>query len=345
MKYTASAPSNIAFIKYWGALDLERVVPHHPSISMTLEQCRSTTTVEFRPGDEGESVIELRSDDGVLSPAPPAFTTRISAHLERLRSAAGAEGSFRVATHNSFPAAAGIASSASGFAALTLSTAGALGLPLDADESSRWARRSGSGSATRSVLGGYVQWPAPDWTPELSLSGTGDDEASNRAVQLATAEHWPLANCIALVETGPKEVSSLQGHNLTTTSPHFRRRLELMAPRLERCRRAIEGRDLEALIEVVEEDAVDLHLIAMSSQPPIYYWQPGTLAVMARVRELRKQGLGAFFTMDAGANVHVLCPLDQGAKVSAELAEVPGVHSVIEDRVGDGPRSEAQHLF
>jgi diphosphomevalonate decarboxylase len=328
-KVAVSAPANIAFIKYWGATDLERAIPHHPSISMTLTECCSHTTVEYRP--EGEHAVFLLQEDGTRQAATGSFRDRATAHLDRMLQWAERQGSFHVETRNSFPAAAGLASSASGFAALTLGCAGALGVELSPRDSSILARRSGSGSASRSVFGGYVQWPAADST---------DTEDACYAEVLAPAEHWALADVIALVETGPKDVSSLDGHRRATTSPHFERRKALIPERLEHTRRAIRDRDFSTLGTVLEEDAIELHLIAMSSQPPIFYWKPGTLAVLEAVRGLRQDGCPAYATMDAGANVHVICEQAHSARVAAALKAVPGVQAVIEDRVGRGPTVE-----
>jgi diphosphomevalonate decarboxylase len=325
-RVTVTAPANIAFIKYWGAVDLERAIPHHPSISMTLTECCSRSTVEHRDG--GAHEIYLVQEDGTQEAATGSFHQRAADHLDRMLQWAGRSGSFRVETRNSFPASAGMASSASGFAALTLGAAAALGRELSGRESSILARRSGSGSASRSVFGGYVEWPA---------AGSGED---CYAEVLAPAEHWALADVVALVETGPKEVSSLDGHRRATTSPHFARRRELIPERLERTRRGIRERDLASLGEVIEEDAIELHLIAMSSRPAIFYWKPATLAVLEAVHQLRREGCLAYATMDAGANVHVICEVAQSASVAAALRAVPGVHAVIEDRVGPGPSVE-----
>jgi diphosphomevalonate decarboxylase len=255
-------------------------------------------------------------------------------HLDRIREWAGSDGRFRVATRNTFPSAAGLASSASGFAALTLAAAGALDKgETPAAELSRLARRSGSGSASRSVLGGYVEWPA------------GDNDKDSRAVQLANADHWDLRDVIAVVEIGPKAVSSRDGHRLALTSPYLTRRLELLPERLAKVRRAIAERNLELLGPVLEEEAVDLHLIAMSSRPPIFYWSPGTVAVLRTVRELRQEGLAAWATMDAGANIHVICDADSEEDVAERLESLPAVGFVIQDGVGSGPETDSEHLF
>lgn len=331
-KATVRAPSNIALIKYWGARDLERAVPRNPSISMTLERCVSRSTVEVLP-DATESEVLWRGVGGELVPAPPAFAERIRRHLDFLRRRFRVAGHFRVATENTFPPAAGIASSASGFAAVTLAVVAALGLELPVEELSELARLSGSGSAARSVLGGYVEWPA----------GPGRDQCHAR--QILPPEHWNLRDLVAVVDAGPKAVSSLDGHRRAPTSPHFRARQRQLPARLEEVRRALIERDFDRLATVVEAEAIDLHCIAMTSSPPIFYWQPGTLAVLEAVRALRAEGIPACSTIDAGANVHVLCPATEEAGVASRLEALPAVRSLIRDGVGRGPAVEAGHLI
>jgi diphosphomevalonate decarboxylase len=331
-KTTISAPANIAFIKYWGARDLDRALPLNASISMTLDRCVTQCTAEVIQGDQDE--IWLAEPHGGFTSPKPEFHRRIKQQLDRMRQWAGTEKRFRVATRNNFPGAAGLASSASGFAALTLATAGALGRSdTSTAELSRLARKSGSGSAARSVLGGYVEWPA------------AEDEKGSEAVQISDAEHWDLRDVIAVVEIGPKSVPSLEGHRRAVTSPYFSRRLELLPERLAKVRRAIAERDLEMLGPVIEEEAVDLHLVAMSSRPPIFYWAPGTVAVLRTVRELRQEGLAAWATMDAGANVHVICDADSEEDVAERLEGLAAVGFVIQDSVGSGPETDTEHLF
>jgi diphosphomevalonate decarboxylase len=330
-RVTVSAPANIAFVKYWGARDLERALPHHPSISMTLEVCRSVTTVEATR-DLMVDQVWLAGPDGRLETAEATFAARVRRHLDAIRARTGRRERFRVATRNTFPAAAGLASSASGFAALAAAVARALGLGADARELSILARLSGAGSAARSVLGGYVEWPAEP-----------GDEA--RAARLAPAAYWDLRCAIALLETGEKEVSSLEGHRRAPTSPHFARRLELVPGRLDAVRRAIRDRDLPALGPVLEREAIELHAIAMTSEPPIFYWRPATLEVLAAVRELRRGGVEAYSTMDAGANVHVISDAADADAVAERLSSLGSVRQVLRDGVGSGPRELSRHLL
>ncbi|HEY7213578.1 MAG TPA: diphosphomevalonate decarboxylase [Thermoanaerobaculia bacterium] len=335
-KATVSAPANIAFIKYWGAHDLERALPMNSSISMTLEECVTQCTVELLD-HSGTDEIWLAEPDGGFGTPEPEYAQRMRDQLNRVRKWADRKEAVRVATRNTFPTAGGLASSASGFAALTLAAADAFGKKASAKDLSILARRSGSGSACRSVFGGFVEWTAS--------KGNGDSDEDSYARQLADAEHWDLRNVIAVVEIGPKTVSSIEGHRRAFSSPYFEKRQELLPQRLEKVRRAIRERDLAALGPVIEEEAIDLHLIAMSSHPPIFYWSPGTLAVLRAVRELRQEGLAAWATMDAGANVHVLCDTDSEEDVAERLEDLPAVGFVIRDGVGPGPEEETEHLF
>jgi len=331
LKATHTAPANIAFIKYWGARNLEHAIPLNESISMTLSECVSLSTVAFYDGSDEPDRIDLVGEDGSLTIPSVAFRARALAHLDRVRRWAKRGGSFRVATRNSFPTGSGIASSASGFAALTLAATRSLGLSLTVDELSSLARMSGSGSAARSVMGGYVAW-----------SVDGD---LGHATSVAPASHWDLRDVIALVDPGEKAVSSLEGHRLAPTSPHYSARQRLLPARLEQVRRAIDRRDLDALGPILEEEAIELHLIAMSSKPPIFYWRPGTLGVLEAIRARRAQGLQAWATMDAGANVHVICPPSAERDVAAVLQSLNGVVGVLLDGVGEGPAVQAEHLF
>ncbi|MDE2850675.1 MAG: diphosphomevalonate decarboxylase [Acidobacteriota bacterium] len=328
---TAEAPSNIAFIKYWGARDLEGPVPFNRSLSMTLDACRSICSASPLADGRDDEIVWLEEpgpgrSDGATN-APPAFVERTRRHLDRLRewsrqTAAPYTGGFRIATGNTFPAAAGIASSASGFTALTLAVTAAMGFDLPPRTLSALSRSSGSGSAARSAYGGYVEWP------------DGDD---NSAVQILDEDAWRLCDVVAVVETGAKKVSSRDGHQLATSSPYFAPRLAALEERLERVRDALRQRDFEALGPAIEEEGIDLHLIAMSSRPPVYYWTPGTIEVLAAVRDLRVDGVAAYATMDAGANVHVICQPADESRVAERLTALGGVERVLRDRTGGPP--------
>jgi len=334
-KVTVRSPSNIAFIKYWGAKNLKKAIPANPSLSMTLRECFSRTTLEHFE-DEGGHEILWRGAGGGFEAAPPAFAQRVAQHLDILCRETACGGRFRVATENSFPAAAGMASSASGFSALAEGVLAALGREEGPARRSVLARLSGSGSASRSVMGGYVEWPA---------DGVAEDGSESYAFQVASADHWDLRNVIAVVETGAKETSSLDGHRRARTSPYWRTRQRRLPARLETVREAIRQRDFETLGPVIEAEAIDLHCLAMTSNPAIFYWQPATLTVLAAVRGLRQDDIAAWSTMDAGANVHVICEPHCEAAVAERLGALPEVERVIRDGVGPGPQVETEHLF
>ncbi len=331
-KATAVAAANIAFIKYWGMRDEELVLPVNPSISMTLDACKSRCTAELLPGG-AETEVLLRSTYGKLEPAPERFARGVEAHVERLAAWAGVSSPMRIAAHNNFPTGAGLASSAAGFTALTVAVVGALGKKAEPTELSVLARLSGSGSAARSVFGGYVEWPA------------GEHEDAGHGVQLAPPEYWDLCNVVAIVDPRPKSVSSREGHRLAPTSPYWERRQEELPARLDVVRRAIAVRDLELLGPVIEKDAVELHLVAMSSERPIFYWQAGTLAVLEAARRMRDEGLQVYATIDAGPNVHLICRPEDEPAVAARVRSLEHVDYVIRDRVGGPPAFDDRHLF
>ncbi|MBI2568890.1 MAG: diphosphomevalonate decarboxylase [Candidatus Schekmanbacteria bacterium] len=331
-KVTVRAPANIAFVKYWGARDLDKAIPYQQSISMTLSVCHSICTAEYDPLARTDEVWWLRDDAEPRKP-PEAFARGIVDQLDRLREFADLKGAFRVATKNSFPSGTGLASSASGFAALTMAATSAMGLDLQGWELSALARSSGAGSAARSVFGGYVEWPASD----------SDDRCFARVI--AGRDHWDLRDVIAVVEITEKRVSSREGHARAVSSPYFATRQELVFDRLAQVRAAIIGCSIAALGPVLEEEAIDLHVMALTSRPPIFYWKPATLSVLSAVRDLRDAGLAAYATLDAGANVHVICPPEDEPRVAEHLEAVPGVAYLIRDRVGNGPDTRARDLF
>ncbi len=314
---TAQAHPNIAFIKYWGNRDSVLRLPSNGSISMNLDGLTTRTTVSFQPSlpfDEltinGHEVIGKGLD-------------RVSSILDLVRRMAGIGMKAEVISESNFPSGAGIASSASAFAALALAATQAAGLGLSEAELSRLARR-GSGSASRSVPGGFVEWHA----------GNTDEESF--AESIASPDHWDLADCVAILSAGHKQTGSTEGHALAPTSPLQAARVADAPRRLDLCRQAILKRDFESLASIVELDSDMMHAVMMTSQPALFYWQPATLTVMQAVREWRSQGLPVFYTIDAGPNVHVLCPQAALGETEKNLRGLPGVTDVLVAGVG-GP--------
>lgn len=306
----AIAHPNIAFIKYWGDVNADLHIPANGSISMNLEELRTRTSVGFDSS--------LLQDELYLNQEPvhAEALERVSRFLERVRRIAGITFFARVESENNFPMAAGIASSASGFAALSLAASRAAGLTLDEAGLSRLAR-TGSGSACRSVPGGFVEWQA------------GREDADSYAHSIAPRGHWNLADCIALVDQDEKPVSSSLGHGLAHTSPLQDARVADTPRRLDRCREAILQRDFDGLAAVMEQDSNLMHAVMITSSPALLYWQPATISIMQAVQNWRKEGLQVGYTVDAGPNVHVLCPAEQEKEVHKRLGELKGVKNVL----------------
>jgi len=314
---TAVACANIAFIKYWGNRDNDLRLPSNGSISMNLEGLFTRTTVSFQPSlPFDELIINGREVTG-------KGLERVSAILDLVRATAGMKANAEVMSENNFPSGAGIASSAAAFAALALAASKAAGLDLSEAELSRLARR-GSGSAARSIPSGFVEWKM----------GTGDEDSF--AVSIAPPEHWDLADCVAIVSASHKKTSSTEGHALAGTSPLQKARVEDAPRRLDLCRNAILRRDFDALAEIIELDSDMMHAVMMTSNPPLMYWQAATVEIFHAVREWRASGLPAAYTVDAGANVHVICLSGQAGEVEKRLRELPGVRDVLVAGVG-GP--------
>lgn len=299
---TAEALSNIAFIKYWGNRDHSLRLPSNPSLSMNLAGLKTITTVAFEPDLERDDI----TINGQRAAGPAA--DRVTGHLNLVRALAGSSSAARVESRNTFPSGAGIASSASGFAALTVAAIAAAGMTLTESQLSALARR-GSGSASRSIPSGYVEWNI----------GTEPSGADSYAVSIAPPDHWDLVDVIAVLSAAHKATGSTEGHGLAGTSPFQAARVAGAPERLNVCRRALVSRDFEALAAVVEEDAVAMHAVMMTSRPPLFYWQPLTLAIIAAVPLWRSAGLPVCFTVDAGPNVHCLTPSAHVAEVEQRL--------------------------
>jgi diphosphomevalonate decarboxylase len=308
MEASARACANIALAKYWGKADVRLNVPAVPSISLTLDQLVTETRVCF---DESLTSDLVRLDG---RRATAAEAERVIAMLDRVRREAKLRTRARVTSHNHFPTAAGLASSASGFAALAASTSAAAGLRFNARRLSTWARAS-SASAARSIYGGFV---------ELPVGSRGAADLAARPI--APPKHWEVRLVIAATEPGQKKVGSTEGMERSRkTSPYYDAWLD-QAPRWCRTiKRAIRDRDLDVLGAAMEQSTLAFHCCAMTSNPPILYWAPATLAAFSTVRELRERGVSVWATMDAGPHVKALCGVGDANRVRQALARTPGV--------------------
>jgi diphosphomevalonate decarboxylase len=321
---TARAFPNIALVKYWGKRDEELILPAAGSLSLTLDALPTTTTVEVGAGS-GQDVLILNGE-----PASASATARTSRFLDVVRDLAGDRRAAVVTSRNAAPTGAGMASSASGFAALALAAATAYGLDLDRPALSRLARR-GSGSACRSVVPGLAIWHAGDDLGSFAEPVPGPD----------------LRLVPVIVSRRPKAVSSRRAMRRSRdTSPFFPAWVSSTEQTLDRMRDALAAGDVQRVGELTESHALRMHAVIASCTPPVRYLSPASLEVFDAVQRLRDDGVAAWATADAGPNVCVLTtPGDAeavaGAMRGLGLAE-PGLFDQGSDKeavriMGPGP--------
>lgn len=313
------ARANIALAKYWGKSDDALNLPAVPSVSITLDPLVTETTVRFAADIESDT-FEL---DG--EPARPGELARVIRLLDEVRGRAGLDHRASVSSVNHFPTAAGLASSASGFAALAGAASRAAGLELSLAELSAMARRA-SASAARSIFGGFV---------ELAAGIPGDDALS--AVPLAGPDHWDLTVVVAVTAAGRKAIGSRSGMGESRrTSMYYDAWIRGATASSREIVSAIAERDFKRLAPLAEQSFLAMHAVGMAAIPPIVYWQPGSVAALATVRALRAEGVDVFATMDAGPHVKAICPAAVADTVRDALSETEGVLRTLVARPGPG---------
>ena len=320
-RVTARAQVNIALVKYWGKAPArgpdEANLPAVPSLSLTLDGLGSVTSVRFAPERTSDRVVL----DGVALEGP-ALAQSV-ALLHRVRELADVASAFEVDSTNTVPTAAGLASSASGMAALAAASARCAGLDLTPEDLSEVAR-IGSGSAARSVFGGWAAWDGPS------------------ARSVASQDHWDVSLIVALVDAGAKPIGSRDAMIRTAqTSPLYAGWVAQAQASFDQALKALEARDLPALADAMESSTLRMHGAAMGATPPIVYWRPASLAVVEAVRAQRADhGVPCGWTMDAGPNVKVLCESGDASAIAERLGAVPGVLDVLVCRPGAGVQVE-----
>jgi len=329
---TAIAGTNIALVKYWGKRDAALNLPATGSLSLTLAELGTRTSVRFVDGADADRVTVAGT------PADARFRARVVAFLDRVRARAGIATLAEVATENSVPTASGLASSASGFAALALAASRAAGLQLSHGELSELARL-GSGSAARSIFGGFVEMARGE-------RADGRDAVASPLALRDDGPPWDLRLVIAITAAGEKAEGSTSAMDRTaSTSPFFPAWVASVPADLAEARAAVAARDLPGLGAVAERSALRMHATALAADPAIVYWNGATVAAIHATRGLRARGLAAYFTIDAGPHVKVLCAAAKAGEVAAALANVPGVLRTITASPGPGARLADTHLF
>lgn len=319
MEATAIAHPNVALTKYWGKIESNRNVPAVGSISITLDKLQTTTRVQLSETLQHDRLVL----NGESTEGPQLG--RVSYFLDLVRRMANIEWKCKVTSENNFPTAAGLASSASAFASLALAATQAAGIHMQSNRLSALARL-GSGSAARSVYGGFVELPAG--------SCSSDDP---HAFQLANEHHWPLTVLICVTSRSAKAVESRTAMRLTSArSPYYEAWVQSSVADHKRMRTAVCGCDFDSVGSLAEHSALKLHALLMSSKPGLIYWNQGTLAVIEQVKKMRTEGLGAYFTIDAGPQVKVICQDRESDVIADRLRKLAGVTSIVKSNPGPG---------
>lgn len=282
------AHTNIALIKYWGKANEELKIPMNPSLSLTLDAFYTDTKVNFSPSYKEDQLVL----DGEI--AEKTVLNKAQIILDWVRKKAEISDYAKIESINHVPTAAGLASSASGLAALTGASALAAGLDLSKTELSALARR-GSGSASRSIYPGFAEWKK------------GDNDSNSYAVAVDEAD-WDIAMLFIIVDDQKKDISSTEGmRRVVQSSPYYDAWLETTESDLKEIKKAIANQDIDQLGTIAESNAMKMHALNLSAHPPFNYWSPDSITAMRQVEELRAMGYSAYFTMDAGPNVKIIC--------------------------------------
>jgi len=315
MQATAIAQPNIALIKYWGKRDVERNLPAVGSISITLSELHTEVSVALSPDLRSDELFVNGEESQVLLP-------RISRCLDNVIGAQRL--CAKITSQSNFPIAAGLASSASAFAATTVAAASAADLSYGTEELARLAGQA-SGSAARSLYGGFVE-----------LKNSAD---TINLTTLCEVDSWPLQVVVAITETGPKPTGSTAAMEISReTSPFYDNWIEQQDRDLEIARTAILQRDFAQLATVSEHNCLKMHSVMWASRPPMVYWNSATMRCMQTVRQLQAEGCSVFFTIDAGPQVKAVCVSEDAEAVSKALAATPGVQKIMLSGLGPAAR-------
>lgn len=325
MKATAKAPGNIAFIKFWGKKDPKINLPNNGSLSVCLDGIYTITTVEFSNNINRDEIV-------IDGEKKHAEWDRLTNHLNNIRKLAGIKHFAKVVSKNNFPNSSGLASSASGFAALSLAGSKAAGLNLSEKELTVFSRL-GSGSAARSIPDGFVEWKK------------GTSHQSSYAYSLFPPNYWEISAIITIITQDKKDVSTTTGHGIITSSPFYNLRIKNLPKRIELMKQAISNKDIKSFGEALEEECLEFVSITLTAKPYIIYWEPTTIRIMKLCKKLREKGLTPYFTMDAGPQPVIYCLRKDAKKIAAKLNKTEGVIQTIICNPTTGARLIDKHLF
>lgn len=325
MKTTAKAHSNIAFIKYWGRKDEELRLPTNGSISVNLSNLFTTTTVEFLENVSEDSILVNNKESGYIN-------QRVVQHLDRIRTLAKTFLKAKIMSQNNFPIGTGLSSSASGFAALTLAATKSLGLDLSEKELSILARQ-GSGSASRSIPNGFVEW----------VDGNTSEESFSQSI--FPANHWDIVDIVVVVSKEKKDVATSEGQKRVESSVFFQTRLTHIQEKIRLCKKLMRDRNFSEFGKLLEMEALELHAIMLTSWPSLIYWLPQSLYVMKSVQKWRAEGLDVYFTINTGQDIHIICQKKDEAAIMNKIKILENIIEIIPNSPSKGTYLLEEHLF
>lgn len=298
---TARAHTNIALIKYWGKKNTELIIPQNSSLSLTLDHFYTDTTVQFDKSLDHD--LFTLNDQLVDNPKVYKF-------MDLVRERAGIKTFARIDSINHVPSAAGLASSASAYAALAAAASKAAGLDLSKKDLSRLARR-GSGSASRSIYGGFVEWQQ------------GTNDLDSYAIPVEENLDWEIGMLVGIVNSNQKKISSRAGmQSVVETSPYYDGWVKSTNQDLKDIKKAIKNRDFQTVGEITESNALRMHALNLSARPPFNYFEPLSLAIMKEIERIRtEEKIQCYYTLDAGPNVKILCMQQDAAAIKKILSE------------------------
>lgn len=314
--FKSKAHANIALIKYWGKENEDMIIPKNNSLSLTLDALYTETFVSFLPVEEKRDIFYL---DDLLQDEKQQ--EKISKYIDIFRQLANSDKKVLVKSYNHVPTAAGLASSASGMAALAMALNKLFELNYPEEDVTKLARR-GSGSASRSIYGGFVEWEK------------GYDHESSLAKRIDSAD-WDIAMIILVLKNEKKEISSRVAMKATTeTSPLYQAHVDSVDKDLMEIKEAIKNRDFVKVGKIAEHNAMKMHATMLSSNPPIMYFKEESIRAIEKIKELRASGMDVYYTMDAGPNVKILCRKSQVNEIVEVLKKTFDEESIVVSGVG-----------
>ena len=333
MKASAISNANIALVKYWGKRNEELMLPYNSSVSMTAGGLNTYTTVEFDEKYQ-EDVFILNGKE--FRKGTKEYDKYTGLFLDLVRKTAKTGLKAKIVSNNNFPTVAGLASSASGFAALAAAVNKSLNLGLDDKGLSMLARR-GSGSATRSVLGGFVEWK----------KGEKEDGSDCYAKQIADPEFWPDFRMVACITSKEeKKVKSRAGMKQSiANSPMYKCWLNSIEEDVEKVKKGILEKDFTLVGGTSEENCLKMHAVMMSTKPAIIYWNKATIEIMHSVISWRDEGLESYFTIDAGPQVKIICLEKDIDEIVKRCKQIQEIDDVVITKPGQGVEITDKHLF